>query len=255
MPGTILLDDLRSSVEDQLHQHVNDVLGAAQQAASAVVQPVQAIGAGVAQAVQAPLIQPPSQQEVLGALQQHVDNITQATQAAQQAVQQAPQQAMQVLGQPNQPGGALTQLGQTRDQVLGALNQHVDNLTQAVQQAPQGLQDLSVPKPPAPAPPAATAALGSDQGLGAPAVTPAAPAASTTVGSTDTSGGPSNAIDASSPSAFAKSMAPYAQYAAQKLGIDPTWVAAMAGSESNYGKAQGNESLASRRCPVSLARR
>ena len=159
-------DDLRSSVEDQLHQHVNDVLGAAQQAASAVVQPVQAIGAGVAQAVQAPLIQPPSQEQVLGALQQHVDNITQPVQQAAQAVQQAPQQAMQVLGQPSQPGGALTQLGQTRDQVLGALNQHVDNITQAAQQVPQGLQDLSVPKPPVPEPPAATTALGGDQGLG-----------------------------------------------------------------------------------------
>jgi cell wall-associated NlpC family hydrolase len=49
------------------------------------------------------------------------------------------------------------------------------------------------------------------------------------------------AIDNSSPAAFARSFAPYAQYAAEKLGIDPTWVTAMAASESNYGKAPGNE--------------
>lgn len=48
-------------------------------------------------------------------------------------------------------------------------------------------------------------------------------------------------IDASSPAAFARSFAPYAKYAADKLGIDPTWVTAMAASESNYGKAPGNE--------------
>jgi flagellum-specific peptidoglycan hydrolase FlgJ len=48
-------------------------------------------------------------------------------------------------------------------------------------------------------------------------------------------------IDASSVQSFARSFAPYAQYAAQALGIDPTWVTAMAGSESNYGKAPGNE--------------
>ena len=48
-------------------------------------------------------------------------------------------------------------------------------------------------------------------------------------------------VDASSTSAFARSFAPYAQYAAQQLGVDPTWVTAMAASESNYGKAPGNE--------------
>src|SRR5215472_978635 len=49
------------------------------------------------------------------------------------------------------------------------------------------------------------------------------------------------AIDSSSHSSFAQSFAPYAQYAAQQLGIDPTWVTAMAASESNYGNAAGNE--------------
>ncbi|HYW88543.1 MAG TPA: glucosaminidase domain-containing protein, partial [Chloroflexota bacterium] len=48
-------------------------------------------------------------------------------------------------------------------------------------------------------------------------------------------------IDASSPQAFARSVAPYAQEAARQLGIDPTWVASMMTSESNYGKAPGNE--------------
>ena len=48
---------------------------------------------------------------------------------------------------------------------------------------------------------------------------------------------PTGTIDSSSPSAFARSAAPYAQYAAQKLGVDPTWVVAMMASESNYGKA------------------
>src|SRR5262252_7727580 len=52
---------------------------------------------------------------------------------------------------------------------------------------------------------------------------------------------PSGGIDASSPSSFARSVAPYAQYAAQQLGVDPTWVASMMASESNYGKAPGNE--------------
>ena len=219
MPGTILLDDLRSSVEDQLHQHVNDVLGAAQQAASAVVQPVQAIGAGVAQAVQAPLIQPPSQEQVLGALQQHVDNITQPVQQAAQAVQQAPQQAMQVLGQPSQPGGALTQLGQTRDQVLGALNQHVDNITQAAQQVPQGLQDLSVPKPPAPEPPAATTALGGDQGLG---------------GSGDAISQPSTAPSSSAPPDRSMGLQDYARAVAQRAGIDPAIFTAQIQQESGF---------------------
>lgn len=54
-------------------------------------------------------------------------------------------------------------------------------------------------------------------------------------------GDPTGAVDSSSPQSFAQTFAPYAQYAAQKLGIDPKWVAAMAASESNYGKAAGNE--------------
>ncbi|HEY2308162.1 MAG TPA: glucosaminidase domain-containing protein, partial [Streptosporangiaceae bacterium] len=49
------------------------------------------------------------------------------------------------------------------------------------------------------------------------------------------------AIDSTSPTTFAQTIAPYAQAAGQALGIDPSWVAAMAASESNYGKAGGNE--------------
>ena len=66
-------------------------------------------------------------------------------------------------------------------------------------------------------------------------------AAAQTSGTGQGSAPPNTPIDASSPQNFGKSVAPYAQYAAQKLGIDPTWVAAMMASESNYGKAPGNE--------------
>src|SRR5947208_3008336 len=77
------------------------------------------------------------------------------------------------------------------------------------------------PPPPEPPPPTAPPAAAADRGL---ASSPNLPP-----------------IDNSSPSAFARSFAPYAQAAASQLGIDPTWVAAMAGSESNYGNARGNE--------------
>jgi flagellar protein FlgJ len=72
------------------------------------------------------------------------------------------------------------------------------------------------------------------------APTPAAPTPSANAGSQPASdgGGP---IDSSSVQSFAQTMSPYAQWAAQQLGIDPSWVVAMAGSESNYGKAAGNE--------------
>src|SRR5215471_11329686 len=49
------------------------------------------------------------------------------------------------------------------------------------------------------------------------------------------------AIDSSTPQSFAQTIAPYAKWAADQLGLDPSWVAAMAASESNYGKAPGNE--------------
>src|SRR5215469_1551575 len=94
--------------------------------------------------------------------------------------------------------------------------------------AQQQIQNLLNP---APAAPQTTPAPGLPP-------TPTAPPSSAT---TSTSAPPSGGIDASSPQAFAKSVAPYAQYAAQQLGIDPSWVAAMAASESNYGKAPGNE--------------
>lgn len=219
MPGTILLDDLHASIEDQLHQHVNDLLKQAQQvgqqAQQAVVQPVQA-AAGMAQMPQQ--IQAPDAGQVQQALMQHVDTITQAAQPA-----------LQVLGGAQQAaGGALSTLGANADQVRQSLLDHVDSITQPAQ---SGLQSLAVPKPP-------TAALGAppDQGQ-APTLGGPSDQAITTP-QTGQSLGP---IDSSSASTFAKSFAPYAQYAAQKLGIDPSWVTAMAASESNYGKAAGNE--------------
>ena len=69
----------------------------------------------------------------------------------------------------------------------------------------------------------------------APTTTPAPTTTSTA------QAGPVGAVDSTNRSTFAKSVAPYAQYAAQQLGIDPTWVAAMMGSESNFGNAPGNE--------------
>jgi flagellum-specific peptidoglycan hydrolase FlgJ len=210
MPGTILLDDLRDSIQDQLHQHVQSLLGQAQQVGQQVVQPVQA-AAGLAQAP--PQIQVPSPDQVQSALLQHVDNLTQGAQGVQQ-------NALQVLGQGQQAaGGALTELGAQRDQVQSALLDHVNTLTGGAQ---SGLQSLAQPT--------ITNVAGDQQSSISP-----------TLGGPDQTASGLGPIDASSPSAFAKSIAPYAQYAAQKLGIDPTWVAAMAGSESNYGKAQGNE--------------
>jgi len=73
------------------------------------------------------------------------------------------------------------------------------------------------------------------------------PGTTTTTTTTTTTPAPAAApsqtgpIDSSTPAAFAQSFAPYAQYAAQQLGVDPSWVTAMAASESNYGKAGGNE--------------
>jgi hypothetical protein len=52
---------------------------------------------------------------------------------------------------------------------------------------------------------------------------------------------PTSPIDNSSRDAFARSFAPYAAYISSKTGIDPTLVTAMAGSESNFGNAPGNE--------------
>jgi flagellar protein FlgJ len=225
MPGTILLDDLRDSVGNQLGDYVNGLTSTAQ----AAVAPVGSVFSTPPAA--------PDANAILQELQQHA-------QAALEASQQQAQPALQVLGGAQQAaGGAVAQLGQARDQVTQQLQQHVADVTGVGQQlqdhvntvlgstapqAPAGVQSLAKPTPPP--------VLGTtDQnaptlgGVSPPPTTEQAPA------------GGLGPIDASSPSAFARSFAPYAQYAAQKLGIDPTWVAAMAASESNYGKAGGNE--------------
>src|SRR5215471_7188325 len=97
-------------------------------------------------------------------------------------------------------------------------NQQIQNLLGGAANAAQ-----ATPPPPPPPPPPG------------PAPSPAAPPPA------QAGPAPSGGVDSSSPSNFARSFAPYAQYAAQQLGVDPTWVTAMAGSESNYGKAARNE--------------
>jgi len=109
-------------------------------------------------------------------------------------------------------------------QQLQELNQPVQQAAQQAQAAVQGgLQPLQQLQPLAPpsAPPA-------PQGQSLDQTQPTQP-----------QGG--GAIDSSSVENFARTFSPYAQAAAQALGIDPSWVTAMAGSESNYGKAGGNE--------------
>jgi flagellum-specific peptidoglycan hydrolase FlgJ len=128
------------------------------------------------------------------------------------------------------------------------MSQFGSNLNQSMQSAGGNLVGAAL---------SAADAAGADisqfsQGLGAAILPPVQQAASTVQDTVsqgaqaltssaplDTSNLP--AIDSSSRQAFAKSFAPYAQYAADKLGVDPTWIAAMAGSESNFGKASGNE--------------
>src|SRR6266576_148165 len=207
MPGTILLDDLHASIEDQLHQHVNDLLKHAQQVgqqAQQVIQPVQA-AAGLAQ--MPAQIQAPDAGQVQQALLQHVDNIT-------QAAQQAAQPAVQVLGGGAQAaGGALSTLGGNADQVRQSLLDHVDSITQPVQ---SGLQSLAVPKAPEPTP-----ALGglSDQAISAPAL-----------------GGPPVAAPTPSAAPADRSMSyqDYAKAAAQRAGIDPNVFTAQIQQESGF---------------------
>jgi hypothetical protein len=99
---------------------------------------------------------------------------------------------------------------------------------------------------PAPVPPGVTPPITPDQ-LAPPApaptdITGAGVAPGTVSPATTQNGpGPSTPIDNSSRDAFARSFAPYAQYISAATGIDPTLVTAMAGSESNFGNAPGNE--------------
>jgi len=199
MPGTLLLDDYRQSVEDQLKQH-----------AQGLGQAFQVIGNAV------PQVQAPDPQQVLQELQSH----------AQQAVEQT------------QTG--ITQFAQQRQQQVADVGQQLQDYAQSLgasQPQPQplgasGVTQFAQPQPQQPPPSSAQPDV-----LGGASPTQTPQQVSTSLAATSGLG----PIDNSSPSAFARSFAPYAQYAAQKLGVDPTWVAAMAGSESNYGKAGGNE--------------
>ena len=98
MPGALLLDDWKQSVQDELNRHVQDALSQAQQAAASIPS----ISAPQIQAPQAPQIDP---QAVLDQLNQHVQGLVAgATQAAQPAVvqvNQATQPATQSLNDVN----------------------------------------------------------------------------------------------------------------------------------------------------------
>ena len=111
---------------------------------------------------------------------------------------------------------------QTPTQTTDLTNAGADWANQQIQNLLGGAANAAQATPPPPPPPG-------------PAPSPAAPPPA------QAGPAPSGGVDSSSPSNFARSFAPYAQYAAQQLGVDPTWVTAMAGSESNYGKAAGNE--------------
>jgi flagellum-specific peptidoglycan hydrolase FlgJ len=115
--------------------------------------------------------------------------------------------------------------------------------------AQQQIQNLLNPSPATPqtaptpaAAPSALPGLGTSTALPTPTPTPPAGAQpSAAAVTTDSSGQPSGAIDPTSRTSFAQTFAPYAQYISQATGIAPSLVAAMAGSESNFGQAAGNE--------------
>lgn len=127
MPGTLLLDDWRSSVEDQLHQAADQAIATARAAQQATIAPVQ-------QAAQVlPQVQAPDPNQVGAALHGYVDQLGQQAQQAAPAViqlgQDAQQAGAQVLGGAQQ--AATTALGGAQDaqtQVGDALHQHVNNL-------------------------------------------------------------------------------------------------------------------------------
>lgn len=211
MPGTLLSEDLQSSIEDQLRQHINNLVSSAQQAAGAaqqaVVQPVQAIGAGMVQAPQAiqTAVQPAQQtvQQVQDALNAHIDQLGQQAQQAQQNLQQG---AVQVLG------GAQQAAGQTQQQVQDALNAHIDTLG--------GAQPLGATP---------SNALGAPAGANTPTITAlggTSDAQSTPASAGAAGGGP--APDRSMP------LQDYARAAAQRAGIDPNIFVAQIQQESGF---------------------
>jgi len=131
MPGTMLLDDWRASINDQLHQAADEAITRARAAQTATIAPIQQA------AQQLPQIQTPDPGQVGAALHSYVDQLGQQAgpaviQVGQNAADAAQQVGTQVLG-----GAQQAQAG-----ISDALHQHVDNLVQlgggtAVQQLGQ----------------------------------------------------------------------------------------------------------------------
>jgi len=204
----LLLDDAADEATRRLHQFGQDQLSSLQQGA----QSLQNAPAGLVQGAQS------------------------ATASAQDITQRLMQYGQDQLGSLQQQAQPLASNVDDITQRLHAFGQdQLDNLSQAPQAAQSlltpmaqqaqaaGAQALQPLQPLTPPPAAGTTSVNMDQGQAQQQPQGAGP------------------IDSSSVQNFAKTMSPYAQYAAQALGIDPSWVVAMAGSESNYGKAAGNE--------------
>jgi flagellum-specific peptidoglycan hydrolase FlgJ len=158
-------------------------------------------------------------------LQEFGQGLLQPLQQAAGAIQQIPQQ----IQPPTAPSPSPQPLQDITARLQDFGQQTLQNTIQPLQQAHQQLQDATQ----------RLQSFGQDQLSNAFQQAQQVGQQAQTFGSQFGGGG--GAIDSSSPESFAKSFAPYAQAAAQQLGIDPGWVTAMAASESNYGKAPGNE--------------
>ena len=223
MPGTLLLDDWRSSVEDQLHQAADQAIATARAAQQATIAPVQQA------AQQLPQIQAPDPGQVGAALHSYVDQLGQQAQQAAPAViqlgQDAQQAGAQVLGGAQQ--AATTALGGAQDaqaQVGDALHQHVNNLLSIGGGAPPV---TAINQPPT---------LGGSQQSNKPTVTTLNPPQAAQA---DVLGGPPSADTTQTPTTAAppdRSMGlqDYARAAAQRAGIDPDIFVAQIQQESGF---------------------
>ena len=248
MPGTLLTDDAEQMYADRLAQHAQSVWNTIQQAPQQVADAAQPALQAVSGATQGwqpivpsipmpqapqvptpqmPQIDPQAVADAQQALLQHAQGVWSQVQQAPQQVQQAVQQA---APDPSAVADATDRLQQHATNTWQTIGQGLSGATPApVQQAtnPTAPDQTTTPQ--------TSPTQSSDQSSSTSTVQNAAP------------------IDSSSAGSFARSFAPYAQYAAQKLGIDPSWVTAMAASESNSTARRqvGNWScLASKRCPV-----
>jgi flagellum-specific peptidoglycan hydrolase FlgJ len=178
-------------------------------------------------------------QDQLSSLQSAPAQLVQGAQSATASAQDITQRLMQ-FGQDQL--GSLQQQAQpiasNVDDITGRLHAFGQDQLSNLTQAPQAAQSLLTPM------------AQQAQAAGAQALQPLKPLVDVAqAGNVNLDQGQdqaqppqgAGAIDSSSVENFAKTMSPYARYAAQALGIDPSWVVAMAGSESNYGKAGGNE--------------